>query len=151
MKRQKTKAPPQVYSVNSLSKVTGKDRRTIDKLLMGVTPVMVGDQKKYLLADVESAIVAKPDKSLREEKLAEEIRKLRIKNDRDESKLISVEFVCARIANVLAKVDSIIEQKLSNEYPSAVAGLDVPQSRIYGKRLGDQIRVEFQSLAKEWE
>jgi hypothetical protein len=54
------------------------------------------------------------------------------------------------VSRVLARVDQILEQKLSNEYPAAVAGLDVPQSRIYGKRLGDQIRTEFQGLKEEW-
>ena len=88
--------------------------------------------------------------ALRDQKLSEEIRKLRVKNDRDEGKLILVDSVKACVSRVLARVDQILEQKLSNEYPAAVAGLDVPQSRIYGKRLGDQIRVEFQGLKEEW-
>ena len=88
--------------------------------------------------------------SLRDQKIAEEIRKLRIKNDRDESRTIPVEYVCRVHAEILACVDAILEQKLSNEYPSAVAGLDVAQARVYGKRLGDQVRGEFQKLADKW-
>jgi len=88
--------------------------------------------------------------ALRDQKLAEEVRKLRLKNDRDEGKLIPIEAVKHCVSRVLSRVDQILEAKLSNEYPAAVAGLDVPQSRIYGKRLGDQIRTEFQGLKEEW-
>jgi len=88
--------------------------------------------------------------ALRDQKVTEEVRKLRIRNDRDEGKLIAVELVKACVARVLARVDQILEQKLANEWPSAVAGLDVPQARIYGKRLGDQVRVEFNRLKEEW-
>lgn len=84
--------------------------------------------------------------ALRDQKLAEEIRKLRIKNDRDVGKLVPLDFIEQGDAKILAAVDQILEQKLSNEYPSAVAGLDVPQARVYGKRLGDQIRMEFNKL-----
>lgn len=88
--------------------------------------------------------------ALRDQKVSEEVRKLRIRNDRDEGKLISVDLVKQCVARVLSRVDQILEQKLANEYPSAVAGLDVPQARIYGKRLGDQVRVEFNKLKGEW-
>lgn len=151
MRTKKTNSPPQAYSVNALSKLTGRDRRTLDKLLVNVPAVRVeGKTKLYALDSVQAALAAKPDKSLRDEKLTEEVRKLRIRNDRDDGKLIPVEDVKRREASILAKVDSIIEQKLSNEYPSAVAGLDVPQARVYGKRLGDQIRGLFNELASTW-
>jgi hypothetical protein len=94
--------------------------------------------------------LSKSGTNLRDQKIAEEVRKLRIKNDRDETKLIPVEDVCRVHAEMLARVDAILEQKLSNEYPSAVAGLDVAQARVYGKRLGDQVRGEFQKLADKW-
>ena len=36
--------------------------------------------------------------------------------------------------------------ELEGEYPLGVAGLDVPQARIYGRRLGDSIRSEMSRL-----
>lgn len=109
------------------------------------------DEKKLL------AFIAEHEKelttggvALRDQKLAEEVRKLKLRNDRDEGRLIQVESVNRTVAGVLARVDQILEQKLSNEYPSAVAGLDVPQARVYGKRLGDQLREEFQKLGAQW-
>lgn len=87
---------------------------------------------------------------MRQNKLMEEHRKLKILNDLKEGQLVPVEKVKHTHSRTLARIDQIIEQKLSNEYPSAVAGLDVPQARVYGKRLGDQLREEFQKLAEEW-
>jgi len=40
----------------------------------------------------------------------------------------------------------MLRQKLENEYPLAVAGLDVPQARVYGRRLGDDILSEHQKF-----
>ncbi len=147
MKRKKTKSPPQLCSLNQWSKITGRDRRTLDKLLVGAEPKLgPKGAKLYTAAQVEAALAAKPDKSLKDEKLTEEVRKLRIKNDKDEEKLVPVAWVAESDSKILARVDQILEQKLSNEYPSAVAGLDVPQARVYGKRLGDQIRGEFHKM-----
>ena len=88
--------------------------------------------------------------ALRDRKIEEEIRKLKIRNDLDAGKLIAIDRVREINGRILAAVDAILEQKLSNEYPSIVAGLEVPQARVYGKRLGDSIREEFQKLNKEW-
>jgi len=77
---------------------------------------------------------------LREQKLSEEIRKLRIRNDRDSGALIPKRLVADFHAKFASEVDQLLEQKLANEYPSAVAGLDVAQARVYGKRLGDDVR-----------
>lgn len=140
------------YSVNALSKLLGKDRRTIDKAVAGVAPTRVaGKTKFYRLEDVEQALKAKPGQSLREEKLVEEIRKLRIANDREEEKLILTAAVGESVRRCLGPAAATLEQRLVNEYPTAVAGLDVPQARIYGKRLTDELLGFFQALASEWE
>ena len=90
------------------------------------------------------------ENDMKQAKLSEEHRKLKIANDHKERKLILVDSVKSCVSRVLARVDQILEQKLSNEYPAAVAGLDVAGARGFGKRLGDQIRVEFQGLKEEW-
>ena len=56
----------------------------------------------------------------------------------------------SQCAGALVPIREILEAKLVNEYPSAVAGLDVPQARIYGKRLYDDILAAFLALDKEW-
>ena len=130
----------------------GHDRRTIDKLVAHIEPAEVrGVTKLYRLSDVESALKQNGSSaSLRDQKLIEEIRKYRIKNDRDEGKLVPREAVAESIRRCLGPVALKLEQKLVNEYPSAVAGLDVPQARIYGKRIVAEILKHYQELAKEW-
>ena len=49
-----------------------------------------------------------------------------------------------------AKMGALLDAKLENEYPAAVAGLDIPGARIYGKKLNDSIRAEIQSWAHLW-
>lgn len=77
-------------------------------------------------------------------------RKLKNKNDRDEGKVVSKAAIAAAVIRILGRVAGFLESKLVNELPSAMAGLDVPQGRVYGRRLFDQIMVFMQSLAKEF-
>lgn len=138
------------YSVNALSKLLGKDRRTIDKALVGVEPSRVeGKTKFYQLEVVEQALRERSVK-LKDEKLMEEIRKLRIGNDREEKKSVLRTAVAGAIRRCLGPAAAMLEQRLVNEYPTAVAGLDVPQARIYGKRLCDEVLSALQRLEAEW-
>jgi len=143
----------QLIHADALEKLTGlTDRRHRQLAKLGHFPAPKNAQ--YQLAATLRGMFAyyrgMNENDIKQAKLTEEHRKLKIANDYKERKLILVDAVKSCVSRVLARVDQILEQKLSNEYPSAVAGLDVPQSRIYGKRLGDQIRTEFQGLKEEW-
>lgn len=89
--------------------------------------------------------------SLRDQKLLEEIRRLKLENDESESRLISKAWVVSRIAACGSKVRGILRQKLEIEYPNAAAGLDVRGARVYGKRLVDDVLNEVQALHAEFE
>jgi len=84
--------------------------------------------------------------TLKDQKLNEEIRRLKNRNDKDDGKLILAAAFCAAVHEVGASMKSILRQKLELEYPAAVAGLDIPQARVFGKRLNDEIILEFQKL-----
>ncbi len=88
--------------------------------------------------------------TLKDAKLFEEVRRLRLRNDRDERRLVPMAYVQSRHSAVAARVKSILRQKLEVEYPNAAAGLDVRGARVYGKRLNDAILEEFQKLSAEW-
>lgn len=88
--------------------------------------------------------------SLRDRKLAEEVRKLTIANDLKEKKLIPIDAVIQSVGRVLAAVDTLTEQIMVNELPAMVAGIDVPQARIILRRAGDRLRDEWGALGKEW-
>src|SRR5690348_4992546 len=88
--------------------------------------------------------------TLKDQKTAEEIRKLKIKNDKDQGKLVAKADVAAAIRRALAGVSGICEAKLVNEYPTLVSGQDPPAARVYGRRLHDLIMAECQKLAGEF-
>lgn len=139
------------YSVNALSKLLGYDRRTIDKALTGIEPTRTeGKTRFYRIADVENTIRAKKSDKLRDQKLLQEIRKLRIANDKEEGIVVEKARVKDSIQRCFSPMVATIEQRLTNEYPTAVAGLDVPQVRIYGRRLADELIAFLQSFQKEW-
>jgi hypothetical protein len=139
------------YSVNALSKILGHDRRTIDKAVVGVVPTRTkGKTKFYRLEEVEEAFKNKPGRKLQDEIDVEQLRKLRLANDKEERLIVKRSAVSESIRRSLSPAAATLEQRLVNEYPTAVAGLDVPQARIYGKRLCDELVAFLKSLEKEW-
>jgi hypothetical protein len=147
-------AKSDLFSVNALSKQFGHDRRTIDKLVAHIEPAKVeGKTKFYRLADVEAALKSKGEAApLREQKLREEIRKLQIDNDTKEKKLIERSSVCSKFERIAGWIGPMLEQKLTREYPQAVAPTpaDIPRCKIIGQNLCDSIMREIQSYAEEW-
>ena len=88
-------------------------------------------------------------KELREVKQAiadEQHRRLKRENDLEDDLVVSRAEVVSEFRKVVEPIKQMMRQKLENEYPLAVAGLDVPQARIYGKRLEDDILTEWQKL-----
>lgn len=108
------------------------------------------DLKKWMAAHADELKVSGDNLSLKEQKINEEIRKLKIANDLKEKQLVRRADVLAAQAGMAAKIKQVLEQKLENEYPSAVAGMDVAQARIYGRRVHDAILVEHQKLCDLW-
>jgi len=138
-------------SVHSLANETGIDRRTIRKRLVdaGLFPPR-GHHRAAILKAIRPAIGDKSGDSLKERKTFEEWRKLKLRNDREEAVLIPRVQVAETVRLLAAKFGALLDAKLENEYPAAVAGLDIPGARIYGKKLSDAIRAEVQSWASLW-
>lgn len=80
----------------------------------------------------------------------EQWRGLKRANDDREAELISRASVAAVAEKIEKRLATLLKKKLLQEYPAAVAGLDVPGARAYGKRLNDEIRAEVQSWASLW-
>ena len=92
-------------------------------------------------------------KELREVKQAiadEQHRRLKRENDLADELLVARAELVAEFRKVIDPIKQMLRQKLENEYPLAVAGLDVPQARIYGKRLEDDILTEWQKLLEKF-
>ena len=78
-------------------------------------------------------------------------RKLKLENDETEKQLVRVEKLAEMAGPTLEKFKEVLYQKLQNEMPISVAGMDVPQSRIYGTRLAAEILKPLQTIFKSWE
>ncbi len=86
----------------------------------------------------------------RDDKLDEEIRKLRVINDQREGKLIARQDVANSVARILGPADQLLEQKLVQEWPALIAGATVADARAVGRRIADEIRAAFRAFAEEW-
>lgn len=154
----KKQSPPQpvvgaLFSVNALSKQFGHDRRTIDKLVAHIQPAKVeGKTKFYRLADVEAALAEKGKEApLRDQKLLEEIRKLRIKNDKDEGKSELRSVTVARIQKLGHEITSYLGS-VAKEKPAVLAmtAEDIPRVRIEFQKVCDEMLRKFQTFAEIW-
>jgi hypothetical protein len=78
--------------------------------------------------------------------MLERVRQRRRLNDVADGLLVKKSKVVEEFQKVATPVKAMLRQKLEIEYPPAVAGMDVPQARIFGRRLEDDILVELQKL-----
>lgn len=107
--------------------------------------------KAWIADHADDLKAAGENLSLKDQKTNEEIRKLKLANDLKEGALVSRLAVQSSVSKTAEAIKSFLTQKLENEYPSAVAGLDVAGARVYGKRVNDEILRELQKLGEFWE
>jgi hypothetical protein len=105
---------------------------------------------KKWIGDNREALSVPAPMSLKDQKLNEEIRKLKIANDNKEGRLIDRSKGLEVLGRMAERMRKALEQKLCNEYPSQVVSLEVPQARVFGKRLFDAVMVDFQGACEEW-
>lgn len=140
-----------LYSVNALANLLDHDRRTVTKAVLKIQPAReVGGKRLYRLADVQAALASKPDKTLKDELLIEQIRRARNRNDRDEEKVLAKEIVRRLVNHFMGEASKILSQKLEAELPSLVSGLDVVGIRTKGAQINDEVRAELRKLVEAW-
>ncbi|HWN09754.1 MAG TPA: hypothetical protein VNO50_10885 [Pyrinomonadaceae bacterium] len=81
--------------------------------------------------------------------LAEDVRRKKMANDQRARLLVQKSLVVGSIDRIGPQIKKLLD-RLRVEYPAAVAGMDVPQARLYGGRLADEILAQIQSLETEW-
>ena len=156
-KRGRPKSADELLSVRQIAGRVRRDPRAIRMLLdgAGVQPDSVaGGTMRYRMSVVQPLLDAAKSKledasgsvALKDQKLMEEIRKLRIANDAKGRKLVDRAVIEGELLKVATEQRNILRLKLENEWPAKVAGLDVTQARVYGRRLSDEIMLAFQSL-----
>jgi len=80
----------------------------------------------------------------------ERVRKLKLANDETEGQVVRIEKLVEVSAPTLQKIKESLYTKLENEMPIAVAGMDVPQSRIFGTRLAGELIKLWGKFFKGW-
>ena len=92
----------------------------------------------------------KGDSNKKKEFEAERVRKLKLANDETEGQVVRIEKLVEQAAPTLQKIKEVTYGKLEGEMPIAVAGMDVPQSRIYGTRLAGELIKIWSDFFKKW-
>lgn len=145
----KQKAPK--ISVLGLSEELGIHRQTIKKLLVEAGLYPPHNHPRSVIIDaLRPKSGDKPEDSIKEKKTFEEWRKLWLANEERQGFLIPRAEVAESVRKLAGQFTKLLDAKLENEYPAAVAGLDVPGARAFGKRLNDEIRAEVQRWADVW-
>jgi hypothetical protein len=140
------------YGIRALARAlkcsTDTIRRAIDN--NSIPPdAVVDDRQEWKLESIEAMMAAKKAPSLRDEKTREEIRKLRIQNDRNEGKVVLRTEIATKLRTALGRMRGVLEQKVINELPTAVAGLEPPQVRVKARQILDEAMSECQPLEAE--
>ena len=140
----KLSSTPTLYTVNGLSEQTGVDRRTIKKRLAGTKPrKMDGVSAFYALEDLTEATAQTTDAdSLKEQKLREEVRKLKLANDIKERVLVNGSEYEAAMETVIPQVISMLYQKVAVEGAMEMTA-DVPSDR---EKLNNKLEQAFERI-----
>lgn len=79
----------------------------------------------------------------------EQHRKIKMANDVAAGELVAKAKFLAEFRQTVQPIRDILN-RLETEYPLAVAGMDVPQARIYGRRMKNDILAAWQKLFDQW-
>jgi len=146
----------QTFSVSKLSEITKMDRRTIVKLLKAVpfeggTSARPEWSLKCLETAGQSAVSAnKGSSALKDQKLVEEIRKLRHLNDSNADMVVEKSAVCAAHTRCAHRLHEF-RVELETKWPAKLAGLtDVSSARAECRRVADRIYEVFGAMAVEF-
>ena len=108
--------------------------------------------KAWVESNAEKLEQSSQDLPLKEQKLAEEVRKLRIRNDRDAGKLVELAWINERFQRFGGELHAI-RSKSESEHPvnfGAAAG-DVAACRSVLRGIWDDIMKAMQACSKHFE
>lgn len=114
--------------------------------------VLLAPVKAWIEAHMDELMAAKEELSLRDQKLAEEVRKLRLRNDRDAGKLVELSWITERFHRLAGEINSIrtkSEQEDAVRFAEALG--DVAKCRTVLRGIWDNIMAQHQACAKHFE
>lgn len=110
--------------------------------------VPLKETKEWIEANKDKLSAPQNPSNLKEQKLAEEVRKLKIANDLKQSKLVEVSWVCERMAELGGRFNTI-EAEVLKEAPQrqASAGDDIARHREILRGIIAEFRDAFSACA----
>jgi hypothetical protein len=82
--------------------------------------------------------------------LLEKLRSRKLANDEKEGQLTNTQALIDEARPGLEHIRELVFEKLTGEMPKAVAGFDIPQVRVYGTRLANEIVAGFADIFSKW-
>jgi hypothetical protein len=150
--------PRWAESIAEADRITGISRMTLTGWRKADCPafrsngrINLHDLKKWIEAEGKKA-GPEPEAltELRRQIAAEDLRKKKTFNDEQDGLLVRKEDVTKEAAPTLKTIVAMTYQKLENEAPTSMAGVDVPTGRIIGRRLADELIKFWQELFRKW-
>lgn len=146
-----------LLTVWALAERIGCDRKTVSARVRKLQPAKIEKgHKLYRLSDVEEIFRAEADAKapgldkLKAEKMAEEVRRLKQRNDREAHVLVERALVVERLAEFFSWQVAALRQKIENEYPAKAAMMTDPGAvRVLGKRIVDELCRDHQKKLQE--
>jgi hypothetical protein len=124
----------------------GVARSTIS---MGLRRDNVPSSATYTTRQIYDAITGDDAMAARKLAIAEQQeRKLKIANDERDGLLVEKEDLARRAAPLLRQMTDLIYQKMGEEGPLAMAGIDVPTGRIVGRRMASEVVEKLNAALK---
>lgn len=113
--------------------------------------VDVDKVKAWIDANAAELEASSDQLSLKEQKLAEQVRQLRLRNDREAGKLVEIAWVAERFQRFAGEINAIRVKSESEDAPKfAETNGDIPRCRSVLRGIWDQIMRDMQACSKHF-
>lgn len=138
-------------TINGLATLLRADRRTIARITTNLPHQTIGGRKCWCVEDVRTLLegdrsTRTASKALRDEMLREQIRRVRIANDKAAGLLTPTAVYVEQVTRVCTQAKGLLRQKLEYECPAYLANQDPAQVRVLLKRVVDDICARMAEL-----
>ena len=144
-----------IFGLQYLTEKLGVGKGALRKALVNVTPAgtIPGGHKAYTLEQAKSALEAQGSRAvggpLKDQKLAEQVRQLKIANDAREGVLIRRDSVVSAFARIASRLASIRTTSESQD-PPRIVGKDLHEVRAEIRKIWDAVGASLASCSEEF-
>ena len=145
----------EIHGLQVLTEKLHVSKPTLRKALVNVTPAgtIPGGHKAYTLEQAKSALEAQGSRAvggpLKDQKLAEQVRQLKIANDAKEGVLVRYDRVVAAFALGASRLAAARTTSESQD-PARIAGKDRHETAAELRRIWDTVGACYASMSELW-